>query len=323
MDKTRNLITVLLLTYNSSWIKTKQTLLSIIEQENVLLEIIVSDDGSQENNFTNIQSFFSKHNFNNFKLVNNQKNQGTVKNILSGLQVASGEYVKPISPGDFFYSKDSLQKAVSFIQKDNNSASAYFGKSAYYSQCNNTVLLDEEKSNPIDIRPYLINDTQEIKRNYFIRLDTILGASVIYKRDSFVNHLSYLSEFVTFAEDYSLISLLANNETIKLLTDEKNDPFYFIWYESDTGISTQKQSKWHTILFNELNKTFKSLCDKKLISNGIYKANFSTSKIQRFYYHLTKDMVFYIKNKFKKASCIGWNNEKPDTLLITHLLEEQ
>ena len=313
--------TILVLTYNSDWIKTKQTLLSILEQENVLFEIVIADDGSQNNNFDKIKELFDDQNFSNYKLIENKKNQGTVKNLISGLKIASGSYIKPISPGDFFYSKNSLKMALNYITNDKQEASAYFGRTLYY-------ILDAKKqieltnqSNPHDIRPYLIQNIKKIKKNYFIRLDTILGASVIYKTESLRNHLLQICSFVKFAEDYSLICMLSEDENIRLLTDEKNNPEYFICYECDTGISTQKQSKWHTILHNELEKTFKYLYDKKLISSGIYKANFSKSKFQRFIYHIIYDFGFYIKNKIKKSNSTNFKNFLPDTYFLSHLLE--
>ena len=313
--------TVLLLTYNSDWVKIKQTLLSIIEQENVSFEIVISDDGSKENNSDKIIHFFEENNFTKFKIVQNQNNQGTVQNILSGLKVVSGEFVKPISPGDFFYSKDSLKKAYDYILKDNKQASAYFGRTAYYSLNDNKPIIQTGLSHPHDIRPYQKQNYRKIKRNYFIRHDTILGASVIYHTEAFKNHLLNLSDFVKFAEDYSLISILASNQKIKLITNETNTEDFFIWYESATGISTQKQSKWHEILYSELEKTFRYLYENKLISHSIYDSNFSPSKIKRFSIHITKDTFFYIKNKLIKTKSIGFDNLNPDSSFLTHLLE--
>lgn len=320
MSDNKNLFTIIVITYNSDFSKIKKTLLSILEQEDVEFEIIIADDGSINNNFDSIKSFFTENKFNNFKLVENKKNQGTVKNLISGLNAASGEFIKPISPGDFFYSKKSLKMAQDFIMHDNKEASAYFGRTAYYSFNDNNLKIQTEQSNPHDIQPYLAQNEKKIKNNYFIRLDTILGASVIYKTESLKSHLLQICNFVKFAEDYTLISMLANNEKIKLILNGDN-PDFFIWYESDTGISTQKQSKWHKILHDELEKTFKNLCDNKLISPHIYMANFSTSKFLRFFFHIIFDPFFYIKNKFKKANSIGWNNLMPDTSFISHLLE--
>ena len=312
--------TILVVTYNSDFSKTKQTLLSILEQEDVKFEIIISDDGSKNNNFDLIKSFFADKSFANYKLVENKENQGTVKNLLSGLNAASCDFIKPISPGDFFYSKKSLKMAEDFIIQDNKEASAYFGRTAYYNFKDNKLNLQSNQSNPHDIRPYLVHNKNKIKKNYFIRLDTILGASVIYKTESLKRYLLQICDFVKFAEDYSMICMLANNEKIKVILNE-NKPDFFIWYESDTGISTQKQSKWHTILFDELEKTFKYLCEKKLISAHIYMANFSSSNFKRFFFHILYDIIFYIKNKLRKSNSIGWDNSFPDISFISHLLE--
>ncbi|SEQ81443.1 Glycosyl transferase family 2 [Treponema bryantii] len=307
-------LSILFVTYNSDLTKTKETLLSIIQQKNVSFEIIIADDGSKQNNFEDIKNFFQNHNFNNYKLVDNKENQGTVKNFISGLNNCSGKYVKPISPGDFFYSDFSLSNAYEFIKQ--NKASVYFGRTAYYSYENNKVSLFNNLANPKDLRPYKKQKLNIIKRNYFARRDSLLGASVIYNTDIIKSYIQTLSQFVKYAEDYSIFLMLANNEKISYMDFNNSNENFFIWYESSSGISTQVNSKWHDILLNELKNTYQYLLDKKMLSQKYYDCIFSRSKLTRFRLQLLLDPVYYLSNKIKKVSNKGWSTSIPDTALL-------
>lgn len=62
-------------------------------------EIVVSDDGSEENCFDKIEAYFTAHQFANYTLIPHEKNQGTVKNLIDGLAKAKGKYVRDFGPG--------------------------------------------------------------------------------------------------------------------------------------------------------------------------------------------------------------------------------
>ncbi len=96
------LFSVLLVTYNSELSDIFKTLTSIINQEFEHFEIVLSDDGSEDNKFKQIEEFMKEHKFFNYKMVGHDKNQGTVKNLISGLENCSGKYVRDFGPGDMF-----------------------------------------------------------------------------------------------------------------------------------------------------------------------------------------------------------------------------
>ena len=102
------LVTICVLTYNPDWIKFRSTLRSIICQRNVDFDIVVSDDGSEENYFDKAEEFLKENNFSDYRFIANKQNQGTVKNTISALQNVESKYVKLISPGDFLYNENVL-----------------------------------------------------------------------------------------------------------------------------------------------------------------------------------------------------------------------
>ena len=109
-------ITVLVLTYNPKWKSLKKTLSSILEQVDILFEVIVSDDGSSDFNRTEIEQFFLDNKFNNYIILDNKVNRGTVNNVRHAITYVKSRYIKLISPGDYFYSNTSLKYAVDFLK---------------------------------------------------------------------------------------------------------------------------------------------------------------------------------------------------------------
>lgn len=322
MQNKEPVFSVLVVTYNSEWNKTRQTLLSIIQQEKVSFEVVIADDGSKNNNFDKITELFKEKSFINYKLVANKENKGTVRNFLTGLDVCSGQYIKPLSPGDYFYNNCSLYNSLQYIKE--NKASVYFGTPAFYSRIDNEqIIIPTEPANPKDLRPYLNNNDKLIKHNYFTHNDSIIGATVIYEADSIKKHLITLSSFVKYAEDYVIYLMLANNEKIRYIQFTK-DEMFFVWYEYNSGISTQNNSKWHQILCDELSNTFKYLVDNKSINQIYYNRRFSKSQITRFLSNLLLNPIYYIKTRFlhlnlKKA----WPKISPDINIIDEIINNE
>lgn len=262
---------VLVLTYNSAWDKTRQTLYSILTQKNVDFELVVADDGSEENNYDKIKKYIESFGFTDYFLVENKQNKGTVKNILSGLAFCHGEYIKPISPGDFLYDENILQKTQECII--NRNAAVFFERACYYSIKDDSPFVFLDKANPHDVRPYLMDDYTKIKRNYLAYSDLILGASVIYKTSVFRDYLSKVSDYIKYAEDNTIIYMLAHGERVEFLSEIQ----YGVWYEYMSGISMGNDSVWLERVANDRKNVISLLYNEGAISAWVYKLNTSTN----------------------------------------------
>ena len=109
-------VSVIVCSYNSNVDKLKYTLDSIVTQTMDDYEVIVCDDGSKCNNQEFLMEYFSDKSV-NYKLVLNEENKGTVENILSGIKVSEGEYIKPIGTGDRFSEAEALEKVYGFMKE--------------------------------------------------------------------------------------------------------------------------------------------------------------------------------------------------------------
>ena len=228
-------ISVVVVTYNPSYKKLFHTIQSIIWQENIDFEIIIADDGSKNFDTDRVESWFKSKGFKNYKFVMNQINQGTLKNSISGWKIAEGKYIKQLSPGDFLYDKNVLEKTFHYMEEMNFGMA--FGLAAAYEEYNGSVELINVL-NPRDLRPYYAADTSWIKNNYLIKRDYVNGMAYIARRDLLLKYGSKLENRVKYAEDCTYILMIVNNVSIGFIKD------YIIWYEYGTGISTSKSSVW-------------------------------------------------------------------------------
>ncbi|MBO5321487.1 MAG: glycosyltransferase family 2 protein [Clostridia bacterium] len=221
---------VIILTYFPEKEKLFSTLKSVLMQKNISYEILVADDGSDNFYREEIEEMMNEYNFNNFKFVAHKENKGTVINFYDALKEAEGEIVKPISPGDYFYSEDTLYKVYEFMKEHN--ADATFGNIVYYS--------NDEKFKVFDIKTPICDDiylnyknynSQKIAKSLIKYSDFICGASLFYKTSVLTEFLSQVIGTLIYAED--AITQFFAIEGKKIL---KFDEFV-VFYEYASGIS--------------------------------------------------------------------------------------
>ncbi len=234
---TTPLISVLVLTYHPQENALFSTLRSIVKQKDCDYEIIVADDGSPDFFEEKIRAFLDAHNC-TYRILAHKENQGTVKNILDGVNVAQGAYVKPISPGDYLYDDTTLRDMGLFM--DQHQAKAAFGKMVFYT-CEPEFYV-KNLTHPIlpgiyEAERYCF---QKAAKQQLVYSDFICGASAVYETAAFRKALETISPAVRYAED-SIFQLFAlENTRIYAL------PRYIVWYEHGSGISTQKPNQAFT-----------------------------------------------------------------------------
>lgn len=228
------LISVLVLTYHPQENALFSTLRSIVQQKDCDYEIIVCDDGSPDFFEGAIRTFLDAHNC-SYQILAHKENQGTVKNILDGVSLARGAYVKPISPGDYLYDDTTLRDMGLFMEQ--HQAKAAFGKMVFYS-CEPAFSV-KHLTHPILPGIYETEhyDSEKAARQQLVYGDFICGASAVYETAAFRKALETICPGVRYAED-SVFQLFAlENTRIYAL------PRYMVWYEHGSGISTQKTTQ--------------------------------------------------------------------------------
>lgn len=300
---------VVVLTYNPKKTELFQTLYSIIIQKNIYFEIIIADDGSQYNFFEEIEMWFKQNNVTDYKLVDNKNNQGTVKNFIKAYELAEGEFIKAISPGDYLYSADTLFKFKKHISKEDK---IIFGAPIYYTKKDAHCVV-QNVSCPIDISVYKKNDYKKIQRNYLLYRDYVLGAAFIWNKRECEPYLKTIGQLIKYCEDATVLLMLSEENAIKYIDEP------LIWYENSTGISTSSSNKWKSIIYEENKKVYQYIVNKNKKFEKYYKFNFEGSKnklitlIRRMMYS-PYYLFFCLKAQFFRKLRINYNEEYLNTI---------
>lgn len=242
-------VSILVVTYNPDLQKLLLTLRAAVAQKNVDFEIIISDDGSSENNhFNAVEAFFCEIGFTRYRMVSNLVNQGTVKNCISAIEAASGEYVFSTSPGDVLFDDTSLADFYCYVKK--NGIKLCFGNAVHYSMINGKAMLTQEYSFLKKPSIYQHGTPLPMIRALFMQGNFVVGAAIMQERIATERWFRAAAETAVYMED-STSTAYALTEKVPLIHYDRN----FVWYEDGTGISTKGSDIWSQRIQEDWRKT--------------------------------------------------------------------
>lgn len=263
-------VSVIVATYQPVKQKVIDTLQSIVIQKGVDVQIIVTDDGSDNNLFDEIRLFFKEKQVRDYVLLASKENQGTVKNVLKAINVCHGTYVKTISPGDCLYKEDSLQKWIMHLR--NSGLEWSMGDAIYYKKNQKGMICPiSQTAHPIEDSVYLKKKTKECIWNYLVLDDIALGAAVISTKKILEEYLKYIEGKVVYAED----------NVYRIMMFDKRVGDYFpedvILYEYGDGVSTSGNVIWE----ERLQRDWKA--SNEIMLERIKKGDELQAKIAKIY----------------------------------------
>ena len=229
-------VSVIVASYHPVWEKLRATLLSVLLQRGVSLEILLADDGSENYYPREVEALFRQHRFTAYRIVHQEKNTGTVRNIQAALPYCTGRYVKLISPGDALYSPTVLAAWAAFM--DQNPCAVSFCDAAYYAMEDKGPSVYRLPASPMyrslfrePLRP------SRIRKNYLLSEDLILGASTLVETAALTRYLGLISGKVILHEDMIYRLMIYDGLTVRYFEETG------IWYEYGTGISTARSAE--------------------------------------------------------------------------------
>ncbi|WP_026529287.1 glycosyltransferase [Butyrivibrio sp. VCD2006] len=222
-------VSVILLTYHSDYNKTIETVNSILKQENITFELIISEDSEQHEYYDRLRKYLDENKFTNYFFINNDINHGTTINLYNAVKIAKGPYIKPISPGDMLYNEHILYTMINEMKRHN--ALMGFGIMQFYeTRDNERVLLN--KSIPYTFEPYIKRNKRIIAKHFIGYGEWIAGASQIFESNCLCKYLEIIAGRIKYCEDCITIMIILDDIQYVFL------PEYVIYYEYGTGIST-------------------------------------------------------------------------------------
>lgn len=244
-------VSVLVATYHPSMEKLLVTLRSILIQRGVKIQVVITDDGSGDDlDIEGIRTFFRKNAFSDYEITQLAQNEGTVNNVINGLDYCYGEFVKPLSPGDYLYGEKVLNEWVGGMRKHgcvigfSDDICYRYEEQTDGEQINTDkapmVSADNFRLISIPTHPQKNHDfyRNSWSYNYLIFDDPARGAAVLVQTDVLKKYLSSVKGLVIYAEDVVYRMMAGAGERAFFLGKGA------ILYELGTGISTNGESEW-------------------------------------------------------------------------------
>ena len=284
-------VSVVFLLYKPKWETVKGTIDSILEQEAVDFELVIGDDGSENDLFPEIKAYLEDKGFDKpVKFSKCPENVGTVKNYFKALQVCEGDYIRGISPGDMLYGKTALKELCEFaIQND---AALAITELIYY----NTN--SEGEITPVSqwVSPQYVNykSQADFLKHYVLYNDLSIGFGILFRRKEFTEILGSFVDRVKYCEDYAA--------RVMIYSDQKacyfNKPTGL--YEVGEGISSN--DVWRQRLIDDWNAATEIMFEfnpDPVLKRKFLKANscnFCDSKIKKLFSYATMPgkLMWYI-----------------------------
>ena len=229
-------LSILLVQYRPDEGELRRTLASLLRQSCRDFELVVADDGSNEDFFPLTRKILAENGFTGAKFVKLTPNGGTVKNVLNGAKQAAGKWVFTVSPGDYLYDADTVAWLLEVLRRD--APRVAFGRLACYADRNGAPIRRPGDA-PFDRTPYRPGayDAKTAKRNMLLYDDGISGAGLVYERELLVQALEKMAGRVLLAEDFA--ARLFAVENIPMVGYDR----CIAWYEVGTGVSTNEGAR--------------------------------------------------------------------------------
>ncbi|MCF0128674.1 MAG: glycosyltransferase [Pseudobutyrivibrio sp.] len=286
---------VVFLLYKPKWEKVKRTLDSIIEQEGMDFDLVIGDDGSENDLFPEIKAYLEEVGFEKpVKFNKCPENVGTVKNFYNATLLAEGEYIRSISPGDMFCGKTALKDFVNCALEAD--AAVAFTELIYYN------MNKDGEITPVSqwVSPQYVSykSQADFLKHYVLYNDLSIGFGILFRRKEFMEVMEKFVDRVKYCEDYAARVMIYAGQTACYC----NKPTGL--YEVGEGISSN--DVWRQRLIDDWNVATEIMFEfnpdpalkrKFLRANS---CNFCHSKLKKFLSYATMPgkLAWYIWDMF-------------------------
>lgn len=205
----KSLVSIIVMIYNNKQY-IKECLNSILNQSYKNIEIIISDDNSNnfdENDINEIKEYIknnNKGNITNYIVSKNDKNLGTVKNCNKSILLSSGEYIMYLSCDDSFFNENVVSDVVKFFNDtDYLIATAMINTEI---DENDESLTEEDKimkerykesfKSAVDNKEYLFNDDPRMLYLNLCKSNFISGACTYFRRELVLKYGLYDYDYI-------------------------------------------------------------------------------------------------------------------------------
>ena len=257
------LISVIVLTYND-FSGVNDTIKSVLEQNYPQLELIISDDGSD--NFVEqsktIEAYINESKCSNLvelRITHLPRNVGTVKNANHAISSAKGKYIKLLGAGDYFIEDSILLQYYHEITRFNGLVLC--GQAV---QCNSSKELLAIVPQTQRLQIFGTLSPQQQLESYLMNFKYIATPTVLFKTELFKMHGLFDEEY-KYIEDYPYWLRIAS-EGVKMYVL----PILAIMYRNN-GVSSDYTHNLSSVYMDEYKNVKKDTIKHYTKSGSLYQ----------------------------------------------------
>ncbi len=192
---------------------------SVYYQDYPNIQIIISDDGSDDFPKTEIERYLDNkesENVKNYKIIHHEQNIGTVKNLNIAYGAADGQFIYPLSNDDIFAAADTVSRITRVFL--NTSCNVVITSRMKCKEDGEPICLMPLKS---ELRYVNRLNSREKQFTAFLteRYYEMASGSALYLRKVFWNDLGKFDEKYRLWEDGPFIAKILANEKIETCFD--------------------------------------------------------------------------------------------------------
>jgi len=185
----------------------KRAIKSALEQTYQKIEIIIIDDGSNDNTKEVIRPYLSDKRIRYFY----QKNQGVTKARNNGIRVANGKYIALLDSDDFWKNAQKLEKQIKFLEEHLD-----------YTLIGGGIIRIDERGK--ELSRILNPETDKVIRNSMLFSCLIAPSTAVFRKDGWKRVGGFDENCPDLSEDWDLFLKLG--ELGKLYNFQQ----YFLYY---------------------------------------------------------------------------------------------
>lgn len=235
-------VSVIILTYNHErYIEDCLNGMLRLNYDNI--ELIISDDASTDQTFQKIQALLpgleKKFSGSGLTVIQNPSNQGLIKNAISAMNLAKGEYIKPLS-GDDIILENYLSVMVDYMEGNRSCALAY---------CNSYIVPAQYKFGDAyrQYPEFFKNQNTEILPSDFFEKIlfqeiTINSPASLYRAAKYFEYGGYDPDIQV--EDFNMWLTIARSEKIGYV-----DQTLILYRKADNSMTDHKRNDGSKLLF--------------------------------------------------------------------------
>lgn len=191
-------ISIIILVYNNFRFY-KDCLISIFQQTYENIEIIISDDGSENFNKKELLEFIKDNKGKNIKKViinENEKNMGIVKNYNKALSLIEGDYIFYLCIDDVFYDNKVIEDCVNYFEANNYDI--FTGYKDVYDESLKKYIKTLPRKNEVNF----LKENNATKLYERLCVSSFISGSNTPFSKKLLNEYGYLNEDYYYLEDY-------------------------------------------------------------------------------------------------------------------------